>query len=373
MSYDIRIWTTLEPKNQNLVEAGHSPKTVAEGRGWLVNSSGSMQVADEDVPLEIANALPGIAYRVELNLEPYDAPALGRTKLLRLAKQIATECHGVVEDPQQDSMTLGTRVRRLSPLGSSDEATLLSMGFWYESGSMTRPDAAGNLLDVLSQHLPEAIPQRYGEFEPPQFRIQREGRKHLVAFMRQHWCETAVYYPAAPVAHFHISQPEEIGPSPRGYRSGRLCIDVDVDALEQPGWHLALTRAWRELVRFVQPFYADVRHLKHYERARGRYWIASTTDHHPICSWWWSGVPTGSVYAVALGDPYIELWPEFGISAERIDTVLGRMALDWRAGAPSLKQPTVPPSIEQPQPEFHINPDRRYPAVWPFAAPRSKR
>ena len=165
MSYDLRIWTTLEPKPGELAGAPDVPRTVAEGRGWLVNASQTLHVSAEDIPEEIANALPGIAYLIELNLEPADAPASARAKLGRLAKQLATACHGVVEDPQADSLTLGTRVRRLSALGKSEEATILKMGFWYESGPMTSDAAAADLLDLLSRYLPEVVPVRYGEFE----------------------------------------------------------------------------------------------------------------------------------------------------------------------------------------------------------------
>jgi len=372
VSYDLRIWTTLQPKPGELAGAWEAPRAVAEGRGWLVNASAAAQVAAEDIPEEIAHALPGIAYLIELNLEPFDAPALAHTQLRKIAKQIATACHGVIEDPQAESMTLGTRVRRLAPLGRSDEATLLKMGFWYESGPMTSAEAAGDLLDLLSRYLPEAVPARYGEFEPPQFRLDRDGRTALTKFMRQHWHEMAVYYPSPPVAHVQISHPEKIGPSPHGYRSGHVAIDVDLDALQQPGWRVALTRAWRELVRFVQPLYADVRHLQRYTRARGRYWIRPTTEQHPICSWWWTGVPAGSVYAMAIGKPYIDLWPEFGATAEQLGSVLAQIALDWRAGAPALTPPTIPPRIRQPQPEFNINSNRKYPAEWPFAPPRSR-
>jgi hypothetical protein len=372
MSYDIRTWTPLEPTPARLRGAWEAARTV-EGRDWLISASATAQVAVEDIPEQIANALPGISYVIELHLEPFDAPASARTRLRQIAKQIATACHGAVEDPQADTVTLGTRVQRLAPLGTSDEATLLKMGFWYESGPMTTPAAAGDLLDVLSLHLPEAVPARYGEFEPPQFRLDRDGLPHLTKFMHQHWHEMAVYYPSRPVAHMQISHPEKIGPSPMGYRSGHLSIDIDLDALRQPGWRTALTRAWRGLLQFVQPFYADVRHLKHYTRARGRYWVAPKTEHHPICSWWWSGVPAGSVYAIALGKPYIDLWPEFGAAAERLGSVFTQTAPDWQAGAPTLGQLTIPPRMGQPGPEFNINPDRKYPPEWPFAPPRSKR
>jgi hypothetical protein len=165
MSYDIRIWTPLEPTPARLRGAWEAARTV-EGRDWLISASAIAQVAAEDVPEQIANALPGISYVIELHLEPFDAPASARARLRQIAKQIATAGHGAVEDPQADTVTLGTRVQRLAPLGTSDEATLLKMGFWYESGPMTTPAAAGDLLDVLSLHLPERLGSVFNQTAP---------------------------------------------------------------------------------------------------------------------------------------------------------------------------------------------------------------
>ena len=370
MSYDLRVWTTLPPEIGYPAATWLGSGPLAQGRGWLINAHVSARIEPEDVPEQVAEALPGIAHLVELTLEPIGAPASALTKLRTLAKAFATAAHGVIEDPQAGTIALGPRVQRLSSLGVSDDSTLLSMGFWYESGPMIDPKAATELLNILSRQLPEAVPARYGDCEPPQFRLDRDGRPHLESFLQQHWREFCVYYPSAPVADLHISQPQSIGPSRNGYRSGRVCIDIDVSAIAQPGWQTAVSQAWRELVRFMQPFYSDVRHLHHYSRSRGRYWVKSDTESHPVCSWWWSGVPPGPVYAIALGKPYLNLWPEFQTNSLREGSCVVHSTVDWRAGATPLSIPEAPASIRQVRPEYQINRDRMYPAIWPFASPR---
>lgn len=369
MSYDIRIWSSQLPDIEELA-ATDASLPIAQGRSWLINASGPTLVEPEDVPQGIAEALPGIRHLVELTLEPIGAPAAALAKLRSLAKRIATAGHGAIEDPQTGLITLGSRVERLSALGASEDATLLSMHFWYDTGALTSADTVPEFLDLLSQHLPEALPARYGEYEPPQFRLQRDGRGHLDAFMRQHWRRFVVYYPSPPVAHLHLSLPETIGPSRQGYRCGHLAVEIDVDAVSQPGWHLQVIQAWHALIRLVQPFYSDVRQLRHYSRTRGRYWVTSTTERHPICSWWWSGVPTGSVYAVAIGAPYLRLWPEFATGSRHVGSVALRTTSDWRNAAPPLSLPDIPVPIKQIQPEYGINTSRVYPETWPFAPPR---
>lgn len=83
MSYDLQIWsvnavnayTTLpeaerwKPNNQTLVH---------ERRDWQIVVGRSVDVLPEDIPEDVANALPGISYLTELNLSPIDSPEAAR-------------------------------------------------------------------------------------------------------------------------------------------------------------------------------------------------------------------------------------------------------------------------------------------------------
>jgi hypothetical protein len=372
MSYDLRIWTTLPPKlgDLRLATTHEQPRPRA---GWDLHIGEAAAVEPEDVPEEIAEALPGVAFVVDVSLQPINAPRAGQQALRKIATAIAREAHGAIEDPQAGEVTLGKGVRRYTALPADDDASLLSMCFWFASGPLIEPAGAPGLLDVLSTCLPEAVPARYGKFEPPANRLAALGRDHLVAFMQQNWHDGGVYYPSPPVAHFHLSIPQQVGATRMGYRSGLLAIDVAAGALAQPGWQAAVLRLWRELVRFVQPFYSDVRHLHHYTRARGRHWYNARTDRHPVCSWWWSGIPVaGPVCAQALGEPYIGLWPTFATAAERIGACLTHAAPSWLPDAPALEIQPPPIEVQQVAPEYRPSGrERQYPVAWPFGPARA--
>src|SRR3954469_879711 len=47
MSYDIRIWTTLEPNAPRVADNRNASRTVAQGGSWLVNASAIARVAAE--------------------------------------------------------------------------------------------------------------------------------------------------------------------------------------------------------------------------------------------------------------------------------------------------------------------------------------
>ena len=372
MSYDLRIWTTLPPKLGDLQLAATHERPRARA-AWDVHVGAAAAVGPEDVPEEIAEALPGVAFVVDLSLQPINAPRAGHQALRKIATAIAREAHGAIEDPQAGEVALGKGVRRYTALPEEEDASLLTMCFWFTSGQLIEPAGAPGLLAVLSACLPEAVPARYGEFEPPAHRLAITGKDQLVAFMQQHWHGGGVYYPSAPVAHFHLSIPQPVGATRIGYRCGLLTIDVAAGVLAQPGWHCAVTRLWRELVRFIQPFYSDVRHLRHYTRARGRHWLTARTDRHPVCSWWWSGIPVaGPVCAQALGEPYIRLWPTFATAAEGIGACLTHAAPSWLPDAPALQIPPPPIDVQQLAPEYTPSgTERQYPVAWPFGAPRA--
>jgi hypothetical protein len=372
MSYDLRIWTTMPPKLADLRADAVRDEPRAPG-AWALHVGEAVAVEPEDVPAEVAEALPGITYVVDLALHPVSAPSAAQKALRKVGMAIAREAHGAIEDPQLGEVTLGKGVRRYTALPADEDASLLTMGFWFAGGPLIEPSGAPGLLDMLSACLPEAMPARYGKFEPPVNRLETQGRDHLIAFMQQNWYEGGVYYPSAPVADFHLSVPQPIGAMPIGYRCGRLTVDVASGVLSQPGWHAAVVRLWRELVRFVQPFYSDVRHLNHYTRARGRHWINARTERHPTCSWWWSGTPVaGPVCARALGEPYIELWPPFATAAERIGGGLAHAAPSWLSDAPPLVIPPPPVEIQQVAPEYTpAGRDRQYPQAWPFGPTRA--
>ena len=365
MSYDLRIWTTLPPK---LADIRPFAKPEQQRQSWELHVSEPVAVEPEDVPEELRQALPGVAFVVDISLQPIGAPAAGHQALRKVATAIAREAHGAIEDPQAGEITLGKGVRRYAALPADDDTSLLTLHFWFTAGPLIKASGAAGLLDVLSNCIPEAVPARYGKFEPPANRLAAQGREHLVAFMQQHWHDGGVYYPSAPV-----SIPEQVGPTRMGFKCGLLTIDVAGGVLAQPGWHAAVRRLWQELVRFIQPFYSDVRHLRHYTRARGRHYLNARTERHPVCSWWWSGIPVeGPICAQALGHPYIGLWPGFAAAAQPVGACLTRAASSWLLDAPALEIEPPPAEVQQVEPEYTPSwATRQYPPAWPFGPARA--
>lgn len=375
MSYDLRVWG-----RQFADLSGCFPERAGwtrRGGFWTLERSswqivaGEMQRAEpEDVPPEAAEALPGLAVLVALSLEPVGAPRSAHAALHAAARAVAAELAGLVEDPQEGTVTLPRGVKRYVPPARAERLDVLELS-WYHLTSPLREDGgAMRLLQTLRASLPEAVPRRYGLYEPPQHRTDETGLEHLATFLADHLEASAVCYPTRPCVGFSLA---DCGgkPAPRlGFRAHRFALQFEAAALRQPGWERALRQLWRDVSRFFQPFYADARIV------RGFAWSGATlladreTEVHPIRSWFWRGIPPTPGLAMVLGPPYTELWrPE--LTARDGDLVFVEHP-HWSDGQ---RLPlTVPPEIAQPWEPAWVNLGHgttirwcdAYPPRWPF-------
>jgi hypothetical protein len=378
VSYDLQIWS-IEPVNPaQSFPAAHDWQQsdrvwTRTSRDWELSVFSPDRVLAEDVPDAVTRALPGIAFLTHVSLSPIGAPSSAVALLARVANRLAAAAHGVIVDPQADTMTTPKGVARIESLGPAENASLIVMSWWFASGPLVIRDAT-SLVTALEVVLPEALPRRYGAYEPPQHRYDEAGRDHFISFVR-HGDQRGVlvWYPHSPVADVSLSIPDRVGGSPRGFRAGHLSISVDVDALRQPGWILALERAWRRLSHVVEPYYGDVRKLSGFHRRRGRYLYTRETERHPVVSWWWPGIPPGPICAAVVGDPYRQLWPAF---ADQTD-VEGNLCFltngDWSTDTDPLSTIGAAPQdiVQQPRTSVLSATPDAYPPTWPFESPRT--
>jgi len=340
-------------------------------------------VTAEDLPESIAAALPGIEYLTQISLEGR-APQYARAQLGILAKRLAQLSHGVLHNPQDGTLTTPAGVKRLPRYEKGDIFSILSMSWWFLGGQLADAEGFGRMVALFEGMLPEALPRRYGDFEPPQFTYAVTGRAHFIS-----WCGGAgqspvrsmVWYPSPPVLSVSPGLPNPAGPSRRGFRSNFLSIAFELAALQQPGWHSQVRRVWIELSRLIQPFFGDVRALNGYRRGRGTYACDAWTEHHPVTSWWWCGVPRDLGNAVVLGEEYQRLWPAFAATADMSGRLAFRALPDWSVKSDLAEQlGGVPDEIAmaQARPTAGLSPHgilalsqmpRAYPTKWPFDGP----
>ena len=379
LSYDLQVWSTQPPD----LPSGLPDAALWEEQGgvwiqaqsnWQVVVGPVHRVEPEDLPEPVRVLLPGIGHMVELNLEPTIAPQSARALLKRAAKALATVGHGVVVDLQADTLTTPAGVRRFvaPPRGAS--LTALELSWFSVDARFASRDGLDGIVECFERTVHEALPVRYGQFEPPSFRYSETGRQHLIGFLAEEFLKPGslgfvVWYAKRPVLNVGLSV--GVGKSPAGWRCHRLALTLEASVLEQGGWSNALQQLWRRMAQTVHAFYADVRILRRYRAGGGTVGELLDAERHPVCGPFWTGIPGDGACAVALGQPYLSRWPEFDAVAEH------------EGGIGFLSQPSwvdqesvfarvgrVPERLAQQSPGYDgLGPNRNptYPSEWPFS------
>ena len=220
-------------------------------------------------------------------------------------------------DPQTDTLTTPTGVRRYVAPPRSATLTALELSWFSVDGRFASGDGLDRVVACFERSVHEALPVRYGEYEPPSFRYSETGRQHLVDFLANEYLKPrslgfVVWYPKRPVLNVGLSI--GVGKAPAGWRCHRLTLTIEASVLGQAGWPNALHELWRRLAHTVHAFYADVRILRRYRVGAATVAEFLDAERHPVCGPFWAGIPREGACAVALGQPYLSLWPEFDAS-----------------------------------------------------------
>jgi hypothetical protein len=191
VSYDIRVWTSEEPVLAEALppKAGwkrQGSQWVASGRAWQVVTGATAAACDwEDIPEEADQLMPGLAWLVEINVEPISAPASARKIGLAAAKAISKAATGVVHDPQQDTWRSAAGTKRFDRRPRAKRFSILEMTWWFLDAPVLRLEGLRALLEHLEARFPEALPRRFGPTEPEQFKYAETGRDGLLDLWKQ--------------------------------------------------------------------------------------------------------------------------------------------------------------------------------------------
>ena len=358
MSYDVTVWSVspLSAVSEVLTECGFTSHESAgfylEGKGWQITIHAS-PAKDEDIPDAAMALLPGIRLSIQMNLEPGSAPAAAYARLRKIAKLLSQQTRGVIEDPQEGSYDLATGVRKYSSpeRGKQTRFSILQMSWWFEDDLLDPREKLYRFIGLLERYLPEALPRRYGLFEPPQFTYGETGKDHFAELLAAHR-QGVVCYTTKPVWGIHFALNPKSGFVNNGrrrkYKCSALTISIDGAVLEEEHWRRHLHETWKVFSQALGPFYGDVRILRNFIGGKATYFCDATTQQHPVKSWWWRGVPAKPAQAVVIGGPYLDLWPEAIAAGSQESGLYFVSAREWSDDETIAAILKVPSTIAQP-------------------------
>ncbi len=335
---------------------------------WQIVVNPSDKILPEDIEDEIASLLPSIGFLTELNLEGKGTDE-ARRRLRSTAKEIAKSAHGVVVNPQDDTIETPAGVSRFSPPPKQKSFSIIRFSWWFLGDALLDRAKRELFLGMLERQLPEAMPKRYGLYEPPQHVYAETGKEHFKKFLDENLDDLIVWYPRRPVISVYPKCPKPLGASRQGFRSNSLEIEIESTALNQPGWSENLRRFWQQMSWLLRPIYGDVRKIGGYVRhGAAVYVVAGSLERfdQTTRSWFWRGIPYRLGQAVVLGEDYQRFWPDFVAKAEIENGLAFASTADWSSEEDLSERVGSPPPTLTLCPGEGMGRSQEYPVVWPF-------
>lgn len=327
MSFDLQVWGVKSKSLEDL------DIDVCYGASkWQLVVSGPDPVEPEDIQPSISELMPGITCKYDISVEPIGAPDSAYKKAKTTASKLAKETFGVVFDPQEGTVTPAKGLKRYVPVARDERFETLMLAFWFVGLSMESKEGFKRFVDLLRGALPEALPNRYGLYEPPKFKLAEQGIDHYIDFHFEHLNDFIVTYPNRPVVGSHLTYRPCC--ANMGFMSNYFSIELEKSCLAQPGWNQQVERTFKQFIEYLDPFYADIRTISGNTRSGATYACDTKTGFHPIRHAMFRGVPDLRSHGVYVGKEYIEYVKK---KTNGIDFNNGLMMIDATFGKETCK------------------------------------
>jgi len=361
----VELWLAERPDLSALLDPSQwspTPRASLEriSRTWRLEVMEPVQVAADDAPREAQELQAGISWFVELGLE---GSPTGVKTLARTARVIAEAGNGVIVEDGSVRRPGGRR--RLQASGPVSEHTeVLSLRWWMYGETVSSRATVGAFVDTLDSMLQEALPVRWGRFDPPDHSLASDGKGALVEFIVEDpriFIEGKVTNPAITFRRWNC---RVLGDrqSSVGLMTGWE-IELSGSLLEEPGRDAQLAQAFAALSDVLQPFYGEARLFTGVSYIRE--WANMRRCDNPpgVTPAVWDGFPVRPPMAMVVGPPYRDFWADLG--GKQLGDLVIYIADRW-PGEPAAGIPLAPPGMLQlPGRDWHAR-TIDYPGIWPF-------
>lgn len=341
VSYDLYVYAPDAAEGVRLRQlvSGVSSLDVGEldeSRGWCTvvrgtrrnhcfTIDGPIRLEPADVPDEVMAVLLGATDVFHVSVEGSAAPDIPHA--VRFARRLAQSLGGVVVDQQLDEVWAKGATRQAAKPARGERVRVIDLS-WYVQSERVGDDFSARYLALCRRLLPEALPRRYGEYEPLQGKLADGGDD---AFRRA-WREvtSTFFFMASPpcIAGSMGAGPAEQHPRPFWHMSLEVhCKPFAADMR----WRDALRRLFVAIANESGAFYASA------EVTRGHIWNGRSAWSDGSTEWaimpartdGWMGLPPYPTWWAWYGSLYRPLVHDripFGAVTEHGSGVLHELA-----------------------------------------------
>lgn len=262
MSYEIDVATFGEPTIESIRAAvgdaalcERSPEdarfTRVIGKTWELSVDGPFEANVEDLHDDLAAVALSPGWLTQLRVAE-DAPKKASALARRIAVHIAREYDGAALDLMSGDILFPRGGRRsLLRLPTKHELDVrlewcADPGFLVGFGE--------TFLEVLERHLPEALPTRFGTFEPPEFRLDGDRAQFVKLWDDPRAAQ--LWYAKKPALGGGLSHPYPGAPSQPGVKAAHLGLSLVADGLlASPAWRACVVGLFRQLAASLNAFF----------------------------------------------------------------------------------------------------------------------
>jgi len=371
VSYDLAVYTSRSVSTEELGELavqgtglqvdveGDRSFTVARGvrRRYSFTVDGPDAVEIDDVPSQVAAVVLGARYLYSVVVEGSAESEIPHA--VRFARRLAQAADGAVLDQQADEVWTRSRSRRVPKPAREERVATVDLA-WYGLYEELTSDAASLFVDAARRVFPEALPRRFGEYEPLQGKWSDVGPEGFI----DAWFEaTSLLFitGSGPCIGGHLSA----GPNAEfPDRFWSMSLQLLADPLREPAWDESLRALFVQLADQLPAFYASA------EVTSGHIWSGRSLWSDADTEWridpvryreGWTGLPPRPTWWSWLGEPFAEYYSR--LPEERTTPTKGGV-LYSAAEAPSGPSGLVPLSTWLPEDLFATfapNPHRQQP------------
>jgi hypothetical protein len=328
-------------------------KESGAGDRFVLDLDGPHAAEADDFAEELAAACLAPRWMVGVSV-PYSMPKRNIALARSLARHLAEVNDGAAFDPQEDGLLWPRRRRkRVPPRRSEEETTRLALEWFVPPARW--PDTPSALVALLKRLCFEALPTRFGQFEPLQHRFDPQNPDEFVRFLIDNEAGDAFWFASRPSFGGSCFAPHADKYAPATddrFRVAHVEVDFDGNVLAaDPRWREAVVDLFVSGARELGAFYAAAQlETGWMVSTNNRLWaVASTAIEHEhfLRGRLWQGLPPVPVWLSWYGVPYRELVAEalagqpHGIQSPDEKSTGIRRSLKRRRVAPTHPGPHV--------------------------------